>query len=217
MAVSWAAALAIVCSLCALRSQVTATTTTCANKSAWVNSCFHCGNRQTCDKERVLKLAKSKEECCQLASLQPLPPIHLPINGMMWSWDIDNNNCTVYLGDDPELYPGNCVSGFLHSTAPPPTPPIHPPPTNPKNILYIAIDDLRPELAGGCVFACVRQAIIVITAFVRSLIGFNRIWCLQVRPLDCSVPPFKAICRRVARVRARLLPGSFGCLLAPFV
>ena len=145
MAFKWA----VVCSLCVLLPFAAAASATCANKSAVVHSCFYCGNRQTCDKERVLKLAKSQGECCQLASLQPPPPIHLPINGIMWSWDTDAKKCTVYLGDGPELRPGDCVGGFLHSTAPPPEPPIHPPPPKAKNVLYIVIDDLRPELAGG--------------------------------------------------------------------
>ena len=115
--------------------------------------CIYCGNGQTCYKIRTLT-AKTQQGCCQQANNLPIPA-QFPIHGIMWQWDKTNEKCTVFAGNEPEVITGtaavghDCAFGRLRlDPAPAPAPtPVAPAPAGAKNVLYIAIDDLRPELS----------------------------------------------------------------------
>ena len=113
--------------------------------------CIYCGNGQTCNKLATLA-AKTQQACCQQANLLPLPARL----GVMWQWDKANSTCTAFMGNEPEVLAGaaavgrDCVFGRLKLNPAPPAPapaPVVPAPAGAKNVLYIAIDDLRPELS----------------------------------------------------------------------
>lgn len=45
--------------------------------------------------------------------------------------------------------PGTCTTGVIHLQPPPPPPPPPLPPSSAKNVLFFAVDDLRPELGAS--------------------------------------------------------------------
>ena len=69
----------------------------------------------------------------------------------MWSFDNTEKTCTIYAGSIPTPDPGvgDCVAGRLELPDPVDPTPIVPAPEGAKNVLFIMVDDLRPELAGG--------------------------------------------------------------------
>ena len=143
--------------LLAMVAQATVTTVgtaACPAKLLW-SSCFHCnGTGAGCKQLAGGNLNTSSDaECCAACAL------HAECD--MWTRQpqTDNNNCYLKKalpGVQPSPTACKATSGVMPPHPPPPTPPPPPAPTplpagtSPrdfKNVLFIAVDDLRPEIA----------------------------------------------------------------------
>ncbi|GMI33453.1 hypothetical protein TeGR_g4650, partial [Tetraparma gracilis] len=137
--------------------------------------CITCDNTQTCFALGT-HVVKHQWECCLAASAFPLPAIASTVygGGKMFQWDASTNECTVYVGSVPSAIPGpgDCVSGRLDlPPAPAPAPAPSPPPPGAKNVLFIVVDDLRPELSGGYDHSTVQTP--NLDAFAKSSLVFE--------------------------------------------
>lgn len=100
-------------------------------------------------------------------SLSPPPPRPLPS-------PLRSLRPHRYVGSVPSAIPGpgDCVSGRLDlPPAPAPAPAPSPPPPGAKNVLFIVVDDLRPELSGGYDHSTVQTP--NLDAFAKSSLVFE--------------------------------------------
>eukprot|EP00039_Didymoeca_costata_P023018 m.5766 g.5766 ORF g.5766 m.5766 type:complete len:657 (+) comp3394_c0_seq1:31-2001(+) len=81
----------------------------------------------------------SVQECCSKCDANA--------KCIAWTLNFAENNGTCFLKDGMEItpHPGNCTSAGT-ILPPPPPPPLPPAIKGAKNVLFIAVDDLRPEL-----------------------------------------------------------------------
>ena len=114
-------------------AQKNSTCSTLVEDSCWYNPGPHV--------VATLKGVQTAAECCAACDKNPRCLAFTLNMG-------DSRTCYLKDGLAIQPHPGNCTSGgtILPTPPPPPTPPPGPAPPNAKSVLFIAIDDLRPEL-----------------------------------------------------------------------
>ena len=114
-------------------AQKNSTCSTLVEDSCWYNPGPHV--------VATLKGVQTAAECCAACDKNPRCLAFTLNMG-------DSRTCYLKDGLAIQPHPGNCTSGgtILPTPPPPPTPPPGPAPPHAKSVLFIAIDDLRPEL-----------------------------------------------------------------------